>query len=288
MPPRAKPSGRTPKLPRGYKHFGEWVDALRLDAVITPREIEERTSAYGLDRRIERSYFERIASNQRAPSSVGPRRLEALRVVLGQDRDVWAERSGVDIPTGAQLEPASFSARASKLTPELIAAREDVLRQVTDELRPPNYQPVFSSGAGGPFRDEEEPIEHVNFPHTITDRYPGALFMRVDGDCLEPEVPKGAYAVILPDPGLAQVGSLVCVWFSDNGRKFAYLYESREDGDHVLVQTNPARIVVTPVGSSVLGVVVDLYNPPSVPKLKARAIFGIISEHAPHLLHDDE
>lgn len=284
MPPRAKPTSRKPVLPKGYKHFGEWADAIRLDADIPPREIETMTAAYGLDRRIERSYFERIASNQRPPSSVGPRRLEALRVVLKQDRETWAFRTGVDIPTGAQLEPATFT--ASRLTPDLVAAREAAVQDFLADLRPADYHPVFSSGAGGPFRDDEDPIEHIQIPNTISDRYPSAVYMRVDGDCLEPAIQRGVYAAILPDAALATAGSLVCVWFSDNGRKFAYLWESREDGDHVLVQTNPPETVYAPLGSVILGVVVDTYNAPAAPKLKARELVNIITKTAPHLLED--
>jgi SOS-response transcriptional repressor LexA len=286
MPPRPKSNGVKPIVPHGFKSFGDWLENLRLDADISPRQIEEQTSSYGLERRIERSYYERIESNQRQPEKVGPKRLEALRVVLKQNRDVWTERTGIECPTGARLEPENFNISISRITPEIRDSMQSAIRQFQDELSEPNYQPVYSSGAGGPFRDDEDPVEHVNFPRSITDRYPNALFMRVDGSCLEPDVPMGHYAVILPDAGLATAGSMVCIWFSDNGRKFAYLFESHEEGDHIIVQTNPPRTIVTPVGSVILGVVVDLYAPPSAPKLKARALYSIIAETAPHLLEN--
>lgn len=191
--------------------------------------------------------------------------------------------------TAAELDSVGLedaAPRASQLNAAQVAAREAAVRDFLTDLRPADYHPVFSSGAGGPFRDDEDPIEHIQIPNTISDRYPSAVYMRVDGDCLEPAIQRGVYAAILPDAALATAGSLVCVWFSDNGRKFAYLWESREDGDHVLVQTNPPETVYAPLGSVILGVVVDTYNAPAAPKLKARELVNIITKTAPHLLED--
>jgi transcriptional regulator with XRE-family HTH domain len=222
------------------------------------------------------SNFETGRIDFRRSSKYLPQILKEFKITSQEAREIL----GLDLMTDENTN--------SRLTSVQIAARAAAIREFQDELEPASFHPVYSSGAGGAFRDDEEPVEHVNFPRTITDRYPNALFMRVDGSCLEPEVPEGHYAVILPEPSLAQAGSMVCVWFSDNGRKFGYLFESREEGDHIIVQTNPAKAIIAPAGSVVLGVVVDLYAPPSVPKLKARALYSIIAETAPYLLEDEK
>jgi hypothetical protein len=97
-----------PELPQGYSHPGQWIEDLMQDQDLVPREVEEKTAAFGRDYRIERSYLARILSNKREITSVGHKKLEALRVALRRDRSEWQRRLGIEIPNAAKLEPASF------------------------------------------------------------------------------------------------------------------------------------------------------------------------------------
>ncbi|NJK43363.1 MAG: hypothetical protein HC933_03085 [Pleurocapsa sp. SU_196_0] len=261
---------------------------MRLDADISPREIEEKTLAYGLDHRLERSYYERIESNQRAPSSVGVRRLEALRVVLRQNRDVWAERTGIDIPTGARLDPDVFEVRISKLTTEQIDAQRTAIRDSYHDMQPVVKLPVYAAGTG-PSHLDEEPEGEIGVPQSYVDRYPNLMVQRIHGSSMEPDYMDGWYALVVPDVALASTGSPVLVWLSDNGRVVKYLVETREDGDHVLLQTNPPRdqlnVFQAPLGSAILGVVVDVIKG-NVPKRSVREIWSLVSEQMPQLLEN--
>ncbi len=107
--PRFIDNPSTPNLPQGYKHSGQWVEDIRRDLNLSPKEIEANTDALGDGRRIERSYYERIESGAREPWRVSLEKLEALRVVLRQDRPLWEERLGITIPSGVYLEPEFFS-----------------------------------------------------------------------------------------------------------------------------------------------------------------------------------
>jgi SOS-response transcriptional repressor LexA len=104
-----------PNLPQGYAHAGQWIEDIRRDLNLSPKELEVNTNALGEGRRIERSYYERIESGAREPWRVSLEKLEALRVVLRQDRPVWEERLGVTIPSGVYLEPEFFSPQKDEM-----------------------------------------------------------------------------------------------------------------------------------------------------------------------------
>jgi transcriptional regulator with XRE-family HTH domain len=107
--PRSTEKPRVPNPPRGYKHIGEWLKELRDDAVKSLRDVEEMTVLYGVEYRLERTYLQKLEKNERTPSQIGKKKLEALRLVYRQNLEDWEDRLGITIPPGARLEPATFS-----------------------------------------------------------------------------------------------------------------------------------------------------------------------------------
>ena len=193
---------------------------------------------------------------------------------------------GVMIPRGAQLEPASFSSKSQRLSASMIAAQLEAQNDALADLVPVVRTPVHASGTGPSFLDEE-PEGEIGVPQTYLERYPNLMVQRIHGTSMEPDFPNGHYALVVPDMALATTTSAVCVWLSDNGRVIKYLGESREDGDHVLYQTNPSpgeqNVFFAPVGSIILGVVVDVIRG-GVPRRSVREIWNAIEEQLPALL----
>jgi SOS-response transcriptional repressor LexA len=109
------PESSLPKLPQGYTKIGDWLKDLRLDLDKSAAEIEEMTALLGEDYKFERTYIGKLESGVRSPAQVGKKMLEALRVVLRQDRPMWEERLGVTIPSGVYLEPEFFSPQKDEM-----------------------------------------------------------------------------------------------------------------------------------------------------------------------------
>lgn len=280
MPRRLLPQ-RRPELPRGIKHPGEWLENLRLDLDLKPREVEERTAAFGEPYRVDRTYLSRIESGEREPARVGGKKLEALRAVYRIPRDEFERRTGVSIPRGAHLDAADGASDAQR------AAQNRALEEARAEAAPWSTSPVYSTGAGRKYSEDEDPVGVDLTLEELERRFPNVLRVRVEGDCLEPLIHEGATVYVVPEPALAAAGHPVLVWFAGNGRKLGFLFEPRPDGDHVLIQTNPMagekRVVVAPVGSTIIGPVVRIVEP-DVPALRAREMYETVMREAPAVL----
>jgi hypothetical protein len=174
-------------------------------------------------------------------------------------RATGISRDGVGLePEAANLQRPAQSRRV----PKAVAAKGDQEESAfRAEVRPARLVPYYGAGAG-PFRDDEESAGALAITDDFLDRYPNGLFFRINGKCMEPDWPEGWFASVIPDPALANRGSVVVVWLADNGRSLKRLYEAREDGDHILYQDNPppgqGHVVVAPVGSRILGVAIDV------------------------------
>ena len=284
--PRVISEKRPPELPAGFSQVSQLLEDWRKDADLKPREVEEATAAIAEDRKVERSYISKLETGSRTPHQLSMKRLEALRIVYRIDRAYFERSLGVMIPRGAQLEPASFSNKSQRLSASMIAAQLEAQNDVLADLVPVVKTPVHASGTGPSFLDEE-PEGEIGVPQTYLERYPNLMVQRIHGTSMEPDFPNGHYALVVPDMALATTTSAVCVWLSDNGRVIKYLGESREDGDHVLYQTNPSpgeqNVFFAPVGSIILGVVVDVIRG-GVPRRSVREIWNAIEEQLPALL----
>jgi Peptidase S24-like len=287
--PRVISEKRTPELPAGYTHVGQLLEDWRKDTDLKPREVEEATAAISEDRKVERSYISKLETGSRTPHQLSMKRLEALRVVYKIDREFFERSLGVVIPRGAQLEPVSFNATAPRLSTAMMAAQVNARSEALADMMPVLGKPVYASGSGPSFLDEE-PEGEIGIPQTYLERYPNLMVQRIHGTSMEPDFPNGHYALVVPDMALATSTSAVCVWLSDNGRVIKYLGEAREDGDHVLYQTNPPtgerNVLVAPVGSIILGVVVDVIRG-GVPRRSAREIWHAMEKQLPDLLDED-
>ncbi len=178
----------------------------------------------------------------------------------------------------------------------------DLRRRGDEELAALRREPTglveieyYTAGAGASLgSDEEEPEGRAIVPNTrFLEKYPNGKYVQVSGNCMEPLYPEGWFVAVIPEPGLADYRSPVLVWFSDNGRKVKYLIQAREEGDHILLQLNPPpnerRIVRAPIGSRILGVVVEVLppiHPGHAPKLRRGEIEAIIAEEEPELLEE--
>ena len=125
--------------------------------------------------------------------------------------------------------------------------------------------------------------------------HPNGYYFRIPDARMEPHFPEGWLAAVVPDAKLAQSRSPVLVWLSSGSRVVRYLVQAEGDGTHVLYQANPdvgeRRVIVAPVGSRMLGVVVDVkreVEPSRAPRLSSREIAAALAEEMPDLLESVE
>ena len=178
----------------------------------------------------------------------------------------------------------------SRLTPAQRATQLQVLDEARQESRPGEMRPVYNTGYGPSFMDEESEGEML-VEAEMLEKYPNLTLHRIVGSCLEPDYPNGWISYVVPDPALAVQGSPVLVWLSDNGRVVKHLISSKPDGDHVLFQPNPpeheSEIIHAPVGSVILGVVIDVRRG-RAKNASLRAMYESLKRNAPELLEAEE
>jgi transcriptional regulator with XRE-family HTH domain len=212
-----------------------------------------------------------------------PDKAEALAKAL-EWRDVQTMLKDLEIT------PEFSGSPVSKLSEPQRWAQTRALEDARDEARPGSWEPVYGAGFG-PAVTDEQPEGEIWVDEETKRRYPGLIFNRIKGTCLEPDYPDNWIACIVPDPGLATSGSPVLVWWAGNGRVVKYLIESREDGDHKLYQPNPAegetKTLYAPVGSQILGVVVDVRRGGSK-KASMREMVEAIADERPDWLEEDQ
>ena len=122
-------------------------------------------------------------------------------------------------------------------------------------------------------------------------KHPNGYYFRIGDPGMEPNFPEYWFAAIVPDAALAFARTPVLVWLSSGTRVVRYLVQPSETGEFVLYQPNPPlgerRLIFTPKGSSILGVVVDVkreIHPNRVPRLSSREIAAVLEEEMPELL----
>lgn len=221
-------------------------------------------------------------------------KLRALARGLNWSLNDLIEETGI-AQDGVGFDPEPGSERLSRVSPDVRARGE---AELEDFRRQPTkiHKTHFITAGGGPtlHGDDEHPEGDVWLEDTgFLDKYPDGKYVRIDGKCMEPLYPEGHFAAVIPDPALADYRTPVLVWFAGNGRKVKFLIQAREDGDHILLQTNPPpgerRVITAPVGSRILGIVVEVL-PPIVPgrapRLGQREMAEIISEEMPDLWED--
>lgn len=183
-----------PSLPQGYKHVGQWLEDIRKDLNLSPKDIENKTASLGDGRRIERSYYERIESGAREPWRVGSEKIEALRIVLRRDRTEWETRLGVITPSGVFLEPSSFLDSVSYPNEKYAALQhpnQTIAHNIVDD---PDYDwyPIYSFASASldatlgsePFIVDYRRLEKVRMPY-------GYTIFRVQGDSMQPTLYDG-------------------------------------------------------------------------------------------------
>jgi Helix-turn-helix domain len=148
--------------------------------------------------------------------------------------------------------------------------------------------PYLDAG-GGPPNVSEQPAGEIWLEDDgFLDKHPNGHYFKIDGQCLEPEYPNGWFAAVVPDPALAYPRAPILIWFQDDGRAVKYLVQWREDGDHLLFQPNPpsgqGKLFFAPVGSSILGVIVDVKREIQ----PGRAVIAALEEEMPELLGELE
>jgi hypothetical protein len=155
--------------------------------------------------------------------------------------------------------------------------------------------PYLDAGAGPPNFSEQAAGEIWLEDDGFLDKHPNGHYFKIDGQCLEPEYPNGWFAAVVPDPALAYPRAPILIWFQDDGRAVKYLVQWREDGDHLLFQPNPPvgerKLFFAPIGSSILGVVVDVkreIQPGRARRASQRDVIAALEEEMPELLDELE
>ena len=153
----------------------------------------------------------------------------------------------------------------------------------------------LDAGAGPPNSTEQPAGEVWLEDDGFFEKYPQGHYFKIDGTCMEPEYPNGWYAAVVPEPSLAYPRAPILIWFHDDGRSVKYLVQWREDGDHLLYQPNPSlgerRLFYAPVGSSILGVVLDVkreIQPGRARRVSQRDVLAALREEMPGLLDELE
>ena len=261
----------------------DWLKDARRDQ--TQEDIEEATARFGPESRVTQSYLSKIERGAKPLSALGAARMDALRRVLGISAEMWLTRTGYEIVTRENAH--------NRVSPDVVAAGDADERDF--QANAPRLITVtyYSSGAGPTLRDQDAEGTAVIPDTHFLERHPSGRYVRIEGSCMEPQFPQGWLVAVIPDPALADVRSPVLVWFAGNGRKVKYLLQSREDGDHYLLQTNPpvgeAHVIQAPVGSRILGVIVEVVppiQPGHAPRLSTRELTDFVASEQPELLDD--
>ena len=260
---------------------GAFIKARRKSLKLTQAQVAQRIGAPN------NAYYSTLESG-RIDFRRSTKYLAKMLEVLGISSSEAREHLGLDYIT---LLGDDVQQNNSSLIPAAVRAMGDqAMREFRAEASALVEVPYHKAGAGPNFLEEDEAGTIFVDPEILR-RYPNSRWFQIVGDCMEPDYPNGWFAAILPEPGLAEFGSDVLVWFSDDGRSVKRLLQSREDGDHVLYQLRPnvgqTNLLTAPVGSRILGVVVDIQRG-GRPKISKRALYDAISEHMPQLLEDEE
>ena len=261
---------------------GAFIKARRKALKLTQAQAAERIGAPN------NAYYSTLESGRidfRRSTKYLPRLLEVLGISSAEAR----VHLGLEYITLVSSDVQAIG-NASKIPLELRTLGEKAIREFRALAEPLIEKAFVKAGAGPSFLEEDE-AGTIFIEPEILERYPNCRVFQIEGDCMEPDYPNGWFAIVLPEPGLAEFGSDVLVWLSDNGRVLKRLLQSREDGDHVLFQLKPpvgqTQVFTTPLGSRIMGVVVDVRRG-GKPKVSKRVLYSAISEFMPQLLEDEE
>jgi transcriptional regulator with XRE-family HTH domain len=243
------PSGVLVSRTKGVTQRPAWAQAIYLRRIHIGKSQEQ----VALDARdLSQRTVSDVEQGKTSPLDLTTQRVIALARGLN-----WSPRE-MQEATGLNL---GFSAGLAGV-PASVLKRGD--REVEDFLTEPQHDlvevPYYRTGAG-PAIEEDQPAGTIRVSRDQQAKYPRAMYVRVDGDCMVPLYPVGWFAVVIPDLALWHPGADALVWLAGNGRKLCKVIETREDGDHWCWQPNPApgedRHFLAPVGSRVLGVAID-------------------------------
>ena len=261
---------------------GAFLKTRRKALKLTQAQVADRIGAPN------NAYYSTLESGRidfRRSSKYLPKLLEVLSITQREAR----EHLGLDYITLTD-QNTRLQSNDDRVPLEVRALGDKVMRDFRSLAMPMIETPFVKAGAGPSFL-EEDVAGTIHLEPDIIERYPNCRVFQIEGECMEPDYPDGWFAIVLPEAGLAEFGSDVLVWLSDNGRAIKRLLQSREEGDHVLYQLRPpvgqSRVFTAPLGSRIMGVVVDVRRG-GRPKVSKRALYAAISEHMPQLLDDDE
>lgn len=136
-------------LPMTILEAHEWLKDTRLRRGLTQPQIELETAKLGA--RITQGHLSKVENGNRAISTLGPERMEALRVALGVSPEEWAEHTGLRI-----VVPVATVPRLRPL-PEELTQMIDEKGHLAEELLTERWQQYlagqrFSTGRATPER----------------------------------------------------------------------------------------------------------------------------------------
>lgn len=128
----------------------EWLKDMRLQRGLTQPQVEVETAKLGA--RITQGHLSKVENGNRPISTLGPERMEALRLALNISPEDWAERTGLRI-----VVPTSAPSPRLRPLPSELAEMIEEKGHLAEELQTERWQQYlagqrFSTGRATPER----------------------------------------------------------------------------------------------------------------------------------------